>query len=77
MDEDISDQIMLVQTVTKQMIAEMLERGIHPMIITAAVMPCLGFLWREMFQSEAERRKVVIHAAEVAITGKCQPIEPS
>ena len=47
--------------------------GCDRLAIAAALFNAAGSLWRKEFDDEAVRRKLVMHAAEVAITGKPNP----
>ena len=50
----------------------LLIADLHPWAIAAALNNLAGTVWRHTIPDEAERRKVIFHAAEVAITGKMQ-----
>ena len=47
--------------------------GVHKLAIAAALFNQAGVLWRSVFPNEAELRPVVMHAAEITITGVPQP----
>lgn len=47
--------------------------GIDTLSISTELFQAAGKLLREAFPDEASRRRVILHAAEVAITGRPQP----
>ena len=47
--------------------------GCDDLAVASALFNIAGGLWREAFKDETERRAVIAHAAEIAITGQPQP----
>jgi hypothetical protein len=71
---DIVEQMLAAQTMIKQTVAELQSAGLHDATIASCLLTEAGALWRDTFPNEADRRKVITHGAEVAITGRSQPI---
>lgn len=69
---NLIQQQQAANTMVEQVVAELRSGGCHPFAIASALFNAAGALWRETLVSEADRRKVVLHAAEVAITGRPQ-----
>ena len=71
---DLVRQQKTANTIVEQTVAELRSGSCHPFAIASALFNAAGALWRETLTSEPDRRKVVLHAAEVAITGRPQPL---
>lgn len=57
------------------LVAELRASGVDDLAIAAALMDRAGVIWRDQLPDERERRRVALHAAEVAITGLPQPFD--
>jgi hypothetical protein len=64
------EDMMIAQELVRQMVAELQDQGVPDVAIASVLFNAAGGIWRDAFPVEAERRKVVSHAAEVAISGK-------
>ncbi len=72
MHDPVQDMI-IAQTMIRQTITDLKSQGIEDLAIASVLFNAAGVIWRREFPDVTDRRKVVSHAAEIAITGKIGP----
>lgn len=72
-DMNLVEQMLAAQEMTNDLVAELRAAGLDRLTIASILFNAAGTEWRAVFANEADRRKVILHAAEVAITNKPQP----
>jgi hypothetical protein len=70
---DTLEQMQLATDAVKLLVAELQAADIGHTVVASVLMAAAGSLWRDALPDAADRRLVVTHAAEVAITGLAQP----
>ena len=74
MPDDLPQKMLAGFDLIRLAVAELRAAGVHDTAIASVLFNEAGALWRGMGWAENDLRKVVEHAAEVAITGRPQPI---
>jgi hypothetical protein len=72
---DTFDQMRVADTMVRQLVAELRASGMGGCVIASTLAAHAGSLWRDSIPDAADRRAVVLQAAEVAITGLPQKME--
>lgn len=73
---DIVQDMQTGFALTRIVVAEMRALGMDDTAIASVLMNTAGGLYRDALPHEPDRRAVLMHMAEVCITGQPQPIEP-